>query len=60
MVDDRADTQTRDCEGRGISRGVEIGLRERINIFWVRDGHLKLAPRDLRRRPEQAHDFRFQ
>jgi hypothetical protein len=59
MVDNRANAQIRDCKRRCIPRGVGIGLRKRIDIFWVRDRHFKLAPRDLRRRSEEAHGFRF-
>jgi hypothetical protein len=49
VVDNRANAQTRDCEGRSIPRGVWIGLRKRIDIFRVLDSHLELAPRNLRK-----------
>lgn len=48
MVDNRANAQTYDGEGRCVPRGVLIRLRKGIDIFRVRNGHFKLAPRHLR------------
>jgi hypothetical protein len=47
MVYNRANTQASNCEGRCVSRRVQICFRERINIFRVRDGYFELAPGNL-------------
>jgi hypothetical protein len=47
MVDDCANTQAGDCEGRCVSRRVQIRFWKRIDIFRVRHGYLELAPGNL-------------
>ena len=44
MVYDRADAQASNCEGRCVSRRVQIRFRKRIDIFWVCHGDFELAP----------------
>ncbi len=47
MVYNCANAQAGNCEGRGVSRRVQIRFRKRVDIFWVRHGYLELAPGNL-------------
>lgn len=47
MVYNRANTQAGNCEGRGVSRRVQIRFRKRIDIFRIGYGYFELAPGNL-------------